>query len=74
MTNCIFMIFCLVAYTSFWGGVMLLCSHLVMSLYTPCNAGGQEIGEADSDDFSLWCHLYWCSRSDQEEAEGTGCI
>lgn len=35
--------------------------------------GGQKIGEANSDDIGLWCHLYWCSRSDQKEAEGTRC-
>lgn len=23
--------------------------------------GGQEIGEANSDDIGLWCYIYWCS-------------
>lgn len=35
--------------------------------------GRQKIGEADCNDISLWCHLYWCSWPNQEEVERKMC-
>ncbi|KAK9274461.1 hypothetical protein L1049_021708 [Liquidambar formosana] len=37
-------------------------------------SGGSEIGETDSDDFSIWCHLCWGTRTDKKKIGGKGYI
>ena len=32
----------------------------IVELMAGYRLGGQKIGEANSDDISLWCHLHWC--------------
>ena len=46
---------------------------LINFLHYWVSKGGLEIGEANSDDISIWCHLCRCPWPDQEDIKGTLC-